>query len=55
MNDLLYFNETGNTYRSAVVDECGYVVKWASDFEDKFELYEWLDSHPEHQLTCVSY
>ena len=55
MNDLLYFEETENTYRSVVVDECGYVVMWLSDFEDDDDLQEWLDNRPEHRLMCVPY
>ena len=53
MEDLLLFEETGNCYRSVIMDECGYVVKWLTDFDDEEEVDEWLNDHPEHRLTCV--
>ena len=39
-------------YRSAIVDECGYVMYWCSELS-KEEIVRILDNHPEWTIRGI--
>lgn len=41
-------------FRSAIVDECGYVVYWCNELSEN-KIYEILEEHQEWRLACVEW
>lgn len=39
-------------YRSAIVDELGYLVAWVCELSDS-ECDRILNEHPEYTITCI--
>lgn len=42
-----------NMYKSAIVDELGYVVAWYDQFESEEDVRAFLNDHSGYRLTCV--
>lgn len=39
-------------YRSAIVDECGYLVAWCSELSRE-RVSTILEEHPEYTISCI--
>lgn len=51
-NDYFY-SDNVPTYRTAIVDECGCVICWASQMSE-YEINEVLERYPEAYLTTIN-
>lgn len=40
-------------YRSAIIDECGYVMFWCDELQDEEQIECILESHPEWNRVCI--
>ena len=40
-------------FRSAIVDELGYVMYWCDELQDKDQIECILNSHPEWSKKCI--
>ena len=40
-------------YRSAIVDECGWVVFWCDELQDEDQIECILEGHPEWSRKCI--
>lgn len=40
-------------YRTAIVDEVGYVMFWCDELQDKDQIECILNGHPEWTLQCI--
>ena len=41
-------------YRTAIVDECGWVMFWCDELQDEEQIRSILDSHPEWSRKCIA-
>ena len=40
-------------FRSAIVDELGYVMYWCDELQDGYQIECILNSHPEWSRKCI--
>ena len=40
-------------FRSAIVDELGYVMYWCDELQDEDQIEYILDNHPEWSRKCI--